>query len=410
MNLLLRRSLKPVAAPLAVLVAAALLALAGPLLPASLAGLKVYGPYGVLALGAAIAAWFNRGRVLLATVALFIAYAGFQLALETGAQSFALRAALAGAAVFVPLNFLLLSLLPECGVAHRGNLRWLPAMAAQALFTAWVASAGRTEFSGMAWQALLDHWLFGRAPTPHLAFALMAGALGAAAFKAVRRRSPVDTGMAGALLAFLIACEAAGSPALFGLFLSASGAMLLVAVLQESHRMAFRDELTGLPSRRALNERLLSLGPGYTIAMVDVDHFKQFNDTHGHDVGDQVLKLVGARLAEVNGGGRPFRYGGEEFTVLFPDRSVKEALPHLEELRSRIESYAMAIRGKDRPQEKESGERRRRAADPERTVSVTVSIGAAQRGGRLDSPAEVLRAADKALYRAKNKGRNRVST
>ena len=82
--------------------------------------------------------------------------------------------------------------------------------------------------------------------------------------------------------------------------------------------MAYDDELTGLPARRALNEALTRLRGVYTVAMVDIDHFKRFNDEHGHDVGDQLLRMVGARVGEVRGGGRAFRYGGEEFAVLFP--------------------------------------------------------------------------------------------
>jgi len=117
------------------------------------------------------------------------------------------------------------------------------------------------------------------------------------------------------------------------------GVILLVAVLQESYRLAFRDELTGLPSRRALDERMRALGSRYTVAMGDVDHFKKFNDTHGHDTGDQVLRLVAARLAEVGGGGRAFRYGGEEFTVLFPDTPLKDALPHLDAVRKAVEDF-----------------------------------------------------------------------
>src|SRR5262249_31993827 len=157
-------------------------------------------------------------------------------------------------------------------------------------------------------------------------------------------------------------------------FMSASGAILVMALLQESHRMAFRDELTGLPSRRALEERLTGLGPVHAIAMVDVDHFKQFNDTHGHDIGDQVLKLVAARLAETGGGGRAFRYGGEEFCVIFPDRTLEEALPHLEAMRNAIENYRMAVRGHDRPKDQESGSRLRDTGYSDKTLSVTVSI------------------------------------
>jgi PleD family two-component response regulator len=139
-----------------------------------------------------------------------------------------------------------------------------------------------------------------------------------------------------------------------------------------------------------------------------VDHFKKFNDTHGHDVGDQVLRLVAARLAEVGGGGKTYRYGGEEFAVLFRDRGVKEALPHLERARETIENYHMVIRGSDRPSDAEAGRSRRGRNGIERAVSVTVSIGVAERSDWLPTPDEVIRGADEALYRAKKRGRNRV--
>jgi PleD family two-component response regulator len=173
--------------------------------------------------------------------------------------------------------------------------------------------------------------------------------------------------------------------------------------------MAFNDELTGLPGRRALQEALAALGPRYVLAMVDVDHFKKFNDKHGHDIGDQVLKLVAARLDEVGGGGRAYRYGGEEFTVLFVDRDLEEAMPHLDELRAYIGGYPMAVRGDDRPREAEEVEKLRTDSEPMKTLSVTVSIGVAEPDVRLTTPAQVLKAADKALYRAKEAGRNRVS-
>ncbi|MBD9413860.1 GGDEF domain-containing protein [Pseudomonas sp. PDM16] len=90
--------------------------------------------------------------------------------------------------------------------------------------------------------------------------------------------------------------------------------MLVAAVVHEAYQMAYRDELTGLPGRRALNDRLDRLGRNYVIAMADVDHFKKFNDTHGHDVGDQVLRLVASQLRRIGGGGKAYRFGGEEFT------------------------------------------------------------------------------------------------
>ena len=87
------------------------------------------------------------------------------------------------------------------------------------------------------------------------------------------------------------------------------------------------DELTDLPSRRSFNDAKLRLGNTYTVAMVDVDHFKHFNDTYGHDAGDQVLRMVAARIAEVSGGGKGYRYGGEDVAVLFPGNIADETFP-----------------------------------------------------------------------------------
>lgn len=97
--------------------------------------------------------------------------------------------------------------------------------------------------------------------------------------------------------------------------------MLILVVAHEAYQMAFRDELTGLPGRRALNERLQRLGRTYVIAMAGVDHFKRFHDTHGHDVGDQVLRLVASQLRQIGGGGKAYRYGGEELTLVFPGKT-----------------------------------------------------------------------------------------
>lgn len=119
---------------------------------------------------------------------------------------------------------------------------------------------------------------------------------------------------------------------------------LATVVVLDSYYLAYRDELTGLPSRRALNKLALVLGRQYTVAMLDVDHFKKFNDTYGHDIGDQVLKLVATKLSKVKRGGRVFRYGGEEFTVVFPRKDLGQILDELDTLRQSVADYKMVIR------------------------------------------------------------------
>jgi GGDEF domain-containing protein len=327
---------RPLIAPLGIIVAAALLVWASPALPASLAGLKEAGAYFVLLAGAGMSLWFNRGATFVAAASLLLAYFGYRVALDFGANSFAVQAVYTAGVVLVPLNVLIALVLPERGVSFHGDYRWLFIVAGEILLVLWIASAGRSEFSGAAWRTILDHWLLsaGRAPLlspPYLGRVLFCAAFTGAIWRAWPKKdgqvSPLAVGIAGALVAFFIGCEWARSEAVFGVFTAAAGVMLIVAMLQESHRLAFNDELTGLPGRRALQEAMAGLGPRYSLAMADVDHFKSFNDTHGHDIGDQVLKLVAARLAQVQGGGRAFRYGGEEFTVLFRTCRWRRAAP-----------------------------------------------------------------------------------
>ena len=191
--------------------------------------------------------------------------------------------------------------------------------------------------------------------------------------------------------------------------MTAAAATLCAVVVQDTYRLAFRDELTGLPSRRALNERLLTLGPHFTLAMVDVDHFKRFNDAHGHELGDQVLRMVATKLARIGAGGRAYRYGGEEFMVLFPGKGLHDARPHLEALRNAIYSHPVVVRAQDRPAQAIVPAPSSASARTDASVSVTVSIGMVECNARLGTPAEMLRAADMALYRAKQKGRDRIS-
>lgn len=178
----------------------------------------------------------------------------------------------------------------------------------------------------------------------------------------------------------------------------------LLSVVVSSYFLAYRDELTALPSRRALFQLALSLGRNYSVAMIDIDHFKKFNDTYGHDIGDQVLKLVATKLTNVKLGGRVFRYGGEEFTVVFPRKKAEQVFDELDRVRQLIADYTMVIR---QPQRKGKTARNSEKST-QKSVSVTISIGLAQRLKKQNFE-QVMKTADEKLYQAKNKGRNNVS-
>ena len=142
--------------------------------------------------------------------------------------------------------------------------------------------------------------------------------------------------------------------------------------------MAYRDELTALPSRRALNEWLKAPGRKYVIAMLDIDHFKKFNDKYGHDVGDDVLKIVASRIARISGGGHSYRYGGEEFTITFPGKEIHECIPYLEAIREDIAHYKISLREQQlRPKSSSQGRKKRGVGNKGKKISVTISIGVA---------------------------------
>jgi diguanylate cyclase (GGDEF)-like protein len=188
---------------------------------------------------------------------------------------------------------------------------------------------------------------------------------------------------------------------------SAAGAALCWAVMDAAWRHAHLDELTGLPARRSLRHALGDLVGDYTVAVVDIDFFKKVNDRYGHDVGDQVLRYVASVLRECRGV-RAFRYGGEEFVLVFNRGAFEEHLSFLEDLRGSIERKTFTVRSRLRPFRKANWSEAGAAPARQGTLALTISIGAARAGGEHADAESVIRAADNALYRAKRSGRNRV--
>lgn len=182
--------------------------------------------------------------------------------------------------------------------------------------------------------------------------------------------------------------------------------LFIGGLIADSHSMAYRDQLTGIKSRRALEQAATGLGHQYSVVMCDVDHFKKFNDTYGHDVGDQVLRLVAKKLNQVEGGGRAYRYGGEEFTLLFSGKTADQVSPFVEKVRQAIETYKIALRDQNRDLQ---SKKNRSGKQAHKTVSVTMSFGIAQLNGAAQPFEDVVKLADKALYKSKKAGRNCVS-
>jgi two-component system, cell cycle response regulator len=168
--------------------------------------------------------------------------------------------------------------------------------------------------------------------------------------------------------------------------------------VQLSLEMAITDQLTGLHNRRYMSRHLDNLvetakktGKPIAFVIMDIDYFKAVNDSHGHDIGDEVLKEFASRIAaNVRGIDLACRYGGEEFVVVMPDTDMEYAYAVSERLRHSIETTPF------------------RVSRAPHTLSLTISIGIAAAEGEKDSVDALLHRADQALYRAKKTGRNKV--
>ncbi|HEY6874123.1 MAG TPA: GGDEF domain-containing protein [Geobacteraceae bacterium] len=377
------------------------------LLPPPWKEILPYLPFTAIAVGMFLSLHFHRSRVFFVLLLLAIFSWSCSTYLQNGLADFRGRMIFLALSLLLPLNITLLCFMRERGVLTLGGRLRLGFLAAQSALVAWFVRYDYTGVEQFLARKFMVSPLLDRLPFPQAAlFVISAGSL-LMAIRVLKRQSHIDSGLLGAMAAVAVVCGRQATPDASLAFVASAALILALSVLQDSYNMAFRDDLTGLQSRRALNEQLMGLGRQYVVAMVDVDHFKRFNDTYGHDVGDQVLKMVAAKIQGVRGGGKAFRYGGEEFTILFPRKRGAETIPHLEELRKAIAGYKLWLRSPDRPKKAEEGKKMRSGAAGEVAVSVTVSIGVAESEGG-QSPSEVIRSADKALYRAKHKGRNQV--
>jgi diguanylate cyclase (GGDEF)-like protein len=250
--------------------------------------------------------------------------------------------------------------------------------------------------------------------TPQVAVAalLLFGLL--SIFTLDKRARPFMRALALAIWPVLLALESAlerrgdkaHDPFVVLSFLCSSG-ILLWAIFSMYWQRVYLDELTGIANRRALDEKLLGLDSDYALAMVDIDHFKKFNDTYGHEEGDNVLRLVARHLND-GSGGRAYRYGGEEFCLIFEGWNAEKTAEQADAIRASLAKREFSIRLPQKIRKKTGAEDRGSLHAKSVSVPITVSMGVAAPSKHLKSAKEVIKQADEGLYAAKEKGRNCV--
>lgn len=368
--------------------------------------------------GGILLTWrFHSGRVFLALCVIVLAEEAVAL---FGSGHFTVLVAASGAAaVLASIDFVLIAIMHERGFSAESMSPMALLLFVESIIVAAVCRTAEAKIPGSIQRHTLATISF-----PESVWVVLAAAGLFLLARFLLTRKPAESALLWSLVAFVLSLKYAANERLAMAYSATAACILCTSIIENSYLLAYHDELTSLPSRRAFNDALLGLQEPYSIAVVDIDHFKRFNDTYGHDTGDQVLRLVASNLVRVSGGGCAYRCGGEEFTILFPGKQTPEVVEHLERLRKGIESSEFRMRGQDRRQTKRGpdrrnakGRRRTRKGQairelaqekPADLLSVTVSIGVADSAkGKID-PDIILQSADKALYRAKGNGRNRV--
>jgi diguanylate cyclase (GGDEF)-like protein len=378
--------------------------------------------YTAFAVGLLLAWRFHSSRVFSCLLVLFLGHRAIEFFAQgrvplVGPGLTALEAV----AFLLPLNFVLLALARERGFTIPVAAPRLALLFVESVFVALICRPVPTSGSQLFHSAIFGRSWSTWTPIPQMSLLVFSAVLVFLVTRALARPKPLESGFAWALLALFLALNTGGIGFAPRAYVASAAVILVVSIIETSYAMAYHDELTGLPSRRAFNDATLRLEAPYTVAAVDIDHFKSVNDTYGHEIGDEVLCMVAANLARVTGGGQAFRVGGEEFTILFPDKPAQEVIDHLENLRKVIEENPFHLRGHaDRRSAPRGSDRRSSGARKKTTrrktkarpssgdLPVTVSIGIAEPSPAQVDIEDVLNLADQALYAAKRGGRNRV--
>ncbi|SDJ38539.1 Diguanylate cyclase, GGDEF domain [Ferrimonas sediminum] len=305
-----------------------------------------------------------------------------------------------GLCLLAPLLVFLLDVLPEKWIATgRGGFAYALLLAPVALFSMLLSSSAEATHRWLAsWVTVLGGY-----PLPWVLTLMMACYFVISTLIQTRRRDKGDSAALLCLMALGLTCYQFDTPGVSSSMFTILGLCLLVLLMLHSYRLAFFDLLTGVRNRRSLDAVMQGLSGRYQLAMIDIDHFKTFNDTFGHDVGDDVLRLVAQMLTRVKAGGTVYRYGGEEFTIVFRSRERKRCLAALDAIREEIAAYPFYVRS---TQSAGVARRSRSQAPKVAPQTITVSMGLAQPRAEDANVEQVVKRADEALYQAKQAGRN----
>ena len=355
--------------------------------------LLFYSPYVVAGIGVFISVLLNRMQPILLLFAVTLTvFALTFVPIEN--KTYSLDIIFPLMSILLPLNLLIWLLVPERGVKLNGyNLSLLTVFVVQAMGVYWVVTTLPFELvQQLSVPVSEDEGFFVKIPLFGSLMMILVVNIFIIRLAMLQKIKVLDQVALFVLLLMTLGLNGFVEYGILGWLASISLLMIILSMIFDAHQIAYTDELTGMAGRRALFESFMGLSRTYSIAMIDIDHFKNFNDTYGHDVGDLVLRTVSKVLTGVGAGGKAYRFGGEEFTVVFTGKTPEQVRPVLDDLRKAVEATELKFNHNGK----------------QTKTKVAVSIGVAPKNKEFKTPEAVIKAADQALYQAKEMGRNRV--
>ena len=371
-------------------------------------GVAIVFPFIVYGVGILLALRFKRSWLLLAIFVLALANLILQLfATDTAVSTGAGRLVFNAVSLLLPFNLYLFSFLNKRGAINWQSICFLGGILLQGGGVAYIY-----RYQNLGASALLEYPYINWSLLEHIPLSQPALFVYGIVFlyflaRYIRIREAIECAFFWALILTFLALVVNRNGPASSIYFATAGLILVISVIENIYLEGFRDELTDLPTSQVLMGNLSKLKTGYTVAMIEIDHFKKLKDNHGRKVSKQIIYMVGSKLASVTGG-MPFRYGDAVFFVVFPEMFLQETMSRLEILRATIKESAFIF-----PSRKYSHKKLKRVKgqkiQPDK-IPLSVSIGVAERIDLDIRPQQVIKSAEEALYFARKEGRDRIST
>jgi diguanylate cyclase (GGDEF)-like protein len=362
--------------------------------------------YPLFVIGAAllVGLLFKRMWLMLAILALALAdRALFYFAANTAVNIEGGRLIYHAVSFLLPFNLCVFAFLKR-----KGDMTWQSIWFLVGILLQGCAVAFFYKYQSLGFGAFLEYsstkrGLLQGIPLSQLAMFAFGIAFAYYLFLYIRTRGVIERSFCWALISIFYALGLSKIGPVSSIYFSTAGLIFVISVIENIYIEGFQDEITDLPTGKSMLGILSRLDRGYTVALIEVDHFNRLRENHGRRVSKEVLRSVGSKLTTAAGGAKSFRYGDEQFAVVFPGMFLSDALPIMEELRQTIKKPGPILTDKKSPRKKP-----KRIEVLANKVQVKVSIGVAERKDLDMTPRQAIANAEKALTTAKNEGRDRM--